>query len=164
MEARADLGGIGNSGADTTFAGNWQLFDRGDIFGDTTPEDLGNQNDGTTLIFFSGEGLMQGGDLVYYRDPTNTYEFTVRLYNNADDVLFAAFEEQAADLDSPAVAADGEFYLLTTATDSGVVWTTTTIASRGVFGYDRSGLRRRIRPFGRRLNVRRRKGNHRQLS
>ena len=129
-DAREDLGSIGNTNADLQFGLGWQLLDRDGI------AEGGTANDGMSLIVFAdGVGVMQGGDLVNYRDPTNTYDFTVRLYNNADNVLFAADEVREADLATPADSNAEEFYLLTTATDSGVVWTTTTIASRGVFGY-----------------------------
>ena len=84
------------------------------------------------------QGVMQAGDLVSYTEPPppfDDYAFTVRLYDDDNGVLFAADEVRDADLAMPADSDAEEFYLLTTATDSGFVWTTTTIASRGVFGY-----------------------------
>ena len=40
---------------------------------------------------------MQAGDLVNYDESFGNFEFTIRLYNNADNVLFAADEVREAE-------------------------------------------------------------------
>ena len=128
-DARADLGSVGNTAADDACldpAGNFGI--EATLSGIRQAMRREMSNDGTALIVFSGvRGVMQGGDLVNYVAPAGNYEFTVRLYNNADDVLFAAFEVAAATM---TVAGENQFYL---STDD---WTMTDTPSRDVFGYE----------------------------
>ena len=132
-DVRADFSADTGVGANDAFGAAWRLWDRGDIFGDTTSDAGGDPNDGTTLISFNNnQGEMQAGDLVNYAPPPpfDDYEFTVRLYNDDAGVLFAADEVRAADSATPADSDNGEFYLLTTD------WTTTDTLSEDVFGYE----------------------------
>ena len=134
-DARADYSDFSSTteaDRDNRFGSRWVLRDRGDIFGDIGADAGGTSNDGTSLIVFNNnQGEMQAGDLVRYNTFANgNYAFTIRLYNDENDVLFAAFEVRAADSATPANSDNGEFYLRTTD------WTMTDTLSSVVFGYE----------------------------